>query len=99
LLLTGIFTAAKEMSRDVLVRREIYKIAGEHSDLLSTIGRAELNKMVEKKVSGVLYKMKGEIDAPLRHELEESDYKRFIEDALGELQSSKKNTDKSNPMG
>ena len=95
MLLTGIFSAAKELSRDVLVRQEIYKIAGEHSDLLSTIGRAELNKVVEKRVSGLLDKMKDEMDAPLRPELEESDYKKFIEDALAELTSSKKQPQQS----
>jgi hypothetical protein len=89
MLFNGFFSAAKELSRDVLVRREIYKIAGEHSDLLGTIGRAELNKMVEKRVSGVLNKMKDEIEAPLRPELQEADYKKFIDDALRELTSSK----------
>jgi uncharacterized membrane protein (UPF0136 family) len=90
MLLIGIFAAAKELSRDISVRREIYKIAGEHSDLLSNIGIAELNKILEKRVSGILNKMKDEIDAPLQPELEESDYKKFIEDALAEVESSKK---------
>ncbi len=90
MLLVGIFSSAKELSRDVLVRREIYKIAGEHSNLLRHIGMAELNKILEKKVSGILIKVKDEIDAPLQPELEESDYKKFIEDALDEVRSSKK---------
>jgi uncharacterized membrane protein (UPF0136 family) len=90
MLLIGIFTAAKELSRDISVRREIYKIAGEHSDLLRNIGIAESNKILEKRVSGILNKMKDEIDVPLQPELEESDYKKFIEDALAEVKSSKK---------
>ncbi|MFL6405944.1 MAG: hypothetical protein ACJ71F_02590 [Nitrososphaeraceae archaeon] len=63
MLLIGIFSAAKELSRDVLVRHEIYKIAGEHSDLLSNISRAELTKMVGKRVSRILDKMKDKFDA------------------------------------
>jgi hypothetical protein len=89
MLLIGIFSAAKELSKDVLVRREIYKIAGEHSDLLSNIGIAELSKMLEKKVSIIMDKMKDEIE-PLQPETEERDYKKFIEDALNELASNKK---------
>ena len=89
MLLIGIFSAAKEMSKDVLVRREIYKIVGERSDLLGNIGIAELNKMLEKKVSVITSKIKEEIE-PLHPEIEESDYKKFIEDALNELASNKK---------
>lgn len=90
MLLIGIFSTAKELARDVLVRREIYKLAGQHSDLLSNISRAELNRMVEKSVSGIVKKMKDEIDAPLQPQLEESDYKKFVDDVLAELISSKK---------
>ncbi len=89
MLLIGIFSAAKELSKDALVRREIYKIAGEHSDLFRNIGIAELNKMLEKKVSVSLSKMRDEIE-PLQPEIEESDYKKFIEDVLNELASNKK---------
>jgi hypothetical protein len=89
MLLIGIFYAAKEMSKDVLVRREIYKIVGERSDLLGNIGMAELNKMLEKRVSVITSKIKDEIE-PLQSEIEESDYKKFIEDALNELASNKK---------
>lgn len=89
MLLIGIFSAAKEMSKDVLVRREIYKIVGERSDLLGNIGMAELNKMLEKRVSVITSKIKDEIE-PLQPEIEESDYKKFIEDALNELASNKK---------
>ena len=89
MLLTGIFSAAKELSKDVLVRRDLYKIAREHSDLFSNIGRAELDKMLEKKVSVILSKIEDKIE-PLQPEIEESDYKKFIEDALNELASNKK---------
>ncbi len=95
MLLIGVFSAAKELSIDVSVRREIYKIAGEHSDLLSNIGRAELSKTLEKRVSGILNNIKNEINAPLQPELEESDYKKFIEDALAELASNKKQQQQS----
>lgn len=89
MLLIGIFSAAKEISKDVLVRREIYKIVGHQSDLFGNIGLAELNKMLEKKVSVITSKIKDEIE-PLQPEIEESDYKKFIEDALNELASNKK---------
>ena len=89
MLLIGIFSAAKEISKDVLVRREIYKIVRHHSDLFGNIGLAELNKMLEKKVSVITSKIKDEIE-PLHPEIEESDYKQYIEDALNELASYKK---------
>ena len=83
------------MSRDVSVRREIYKIAGEQVGLLSNIGMAELNKILEKRVKNILNNMKDEIDAPtLQPELEESDYKKFIEDALAEVKSADNNRKK-----
>jgi hypothetical protein len=89
MLLVGIFSAAKELSKDVLVRREIYKIAGEHSDLFGNIGKAETNKLLEKKVSVIMSKIKDEIE-PTQPEIEESNYKKFIEDVLNELASNKK---------
>jgi hypothetical protein len=91
MLLMGIFSAAKELSRDVLVRREIYKLVGERPDLFTNIGRAEVTKILEKRVSKILANRKDKVDVPLMHELEESDYKKFIEDALAELGPSKNN--------
>jgi len=89
MLLIGIFSAARELSRDVSIRREIYKITGEQLGLIGNIGIAELNKTLEKRVKNILNKMKNEIDAPsLQPELEESDYKKFIEDALTEAKSA-----------
>jgi hypothetical protein len=97
MVLIGIFSSARELSKDLSVRREIYRITGEQLGLLSNIGVAELNKTLEKRVKKIFNTMKDEIDIPtMEHELGESDYKRFIEDALAEV--GKANIDKKNRM-
>jgi hypothetical protein len=98
MLLIGIFSSARELSKDLSVRREIYRITGEQLGLLSNIGVAELNKTLEKRVKKIFNTMKDEIDIPtMEHELGESDYKRFIEDALAEV--GKANIDRKKPNG
>jgi hypothetical protein len=48
-----------------------------------------MSKILEKKVSVIMSKIKDEIE-PTQPEIEESNYKKFIEDVLNELASNKK---------
>jgi hypothetical protein len=85
MLLIGIFTSSKELSIDSTIRREIYKIAGEQFSLLKNISVAELNILSEKKVKAIQSKMNSLEDDSMRVSTDESDYKKFIEDAINEV--------------
>ena len=50
LLLVGIFTSAVHISRDAAVRKELYRSALNHLDLLRSIGTSEMEKEFEGRV-------------------------------------------------
>jgi hypothetical protein len=91
LLLVGIFSSAKVISRDSAVRKEFYKSAESQLSLLKTIGVSEMEKELEKEVKSVeekLSKLSPEtaVDIP---QLEEQEAKEILHDVLNELYYSK----------
>lgn len=92
MLLSGIYLSATQLSRDTAVRKELYKITEEQLGLFGRISIAEINKTLEDRVRTVLQKsqpIEKEESPSLETELEESDYKRFIDEAMKEIKSVK----------
>ena len=90
MLFIGLYRSAKELTSDSSVRREIYKIAGEEYDLLRTIGLAELNRTVKSRVDPLLKKIEKEEGIQIRDEMHESDYKKFVAEAIQALEERKR---------
>lgn len=89
LLLVGIFSSAKVISRDSAVRKEFYKSASSQLSLLKSIGVSQMEKELEQEVKAVEEKLSGTetmIDVP---ELEEQEAKEILHDVLNELYYSK----------
>jgi hypothetical protein len=93
LLLVGIFSSAKVISRDSDARKEFYKSASSQLSLLKTIGVAEMEKELEGQAR-LVYKrtkvseMKDESGLEQQH-LEEENIKEILHDVLNELYYSK----------
>jgi hypothetical protein len=90
LLLVGIFTSAKVISRDTAVRKEFYKSASSQLSLLKTIGVSQMEKELEKQIKSVEGKFVSDetttYDIP---QLEEKDVKEILREILNELYYSK----------
>ena len=54
MLLIGIFLLSIRLSRDSLVRKEIYNLAEEQSKLFRNIGIAQMEKTLQKQVKQIL---------------------------------------------
>ena len=87
MILVGIYTSAKELAKDTVIRREIYRVAEKEFSLLRQIGMAELNKSIQSRVAPMISKLNPSWEEEQRRLLEENDYKKFIEEALVELQA------------
>lgn len=91
LLLIGIFSSAKVISRDSELRKEFYKSAASQLSLLKTIGVSQMEKELEKQVKSMEEKAsrissEGMDGVP---ELEEENVKEILHDVLNELYYSK----------
>ncbi|HEU4822242.1 MAG TPA: hypothetical protein VFS97_02345 [Nitrososphaeraceae archaeon] len=91
LLLVGIFSSAKVISRDSELRKEFYKSAASQLSLLKTIGVSQMEKELEeqvKSIEGKVSTLPSEImdDVP---ELEEENVQEILHDVLNELYYSK----------
>jgi hypothetical protein len=91
LLLVGIFSSAKVISRDSQLRKEFYKSAASQLSLLKTIGVSQMEKELERQVKSMEEKASSLSserigDVP---ELEEKNVKEILHDVLNELYYSK----------
>jgi hypothetical protein len=91
LLFVGIFTSAKNISRDSDLRKEFYKSAASQLTLLKAIGVSQMEKELEKQVKSIekrLLERTDESHLEERH-LEEENVKEILHDVLNELYYSK----------
>jgi hypothetical protein len=89
LLLVGVFTSAKVISRDAAVRKEFYKSASSQLSLLKTIGVSQMEKELEKQIVSVEQKVtSSETDDDIP-ELEEESVEKILHELLNELYYSK----------
>ena len=89
LLLVGIFSSAKVISRDSAVRKEFYKSASSQLSLLKTIGISQMEKELEKDVKAVEKKVSVSEPTGDIPQLEEQEVKEILHDVLNELYYSK----------
>ena len=100
LLFVGIFTSAKNVSRDSEMRKEFYKSASSQLALLKAIGVSQMEKELEKNVKSIekrFLERKGESHFE-EQRLEQENVKEILHDVLNELYYSKgkKETQNSN---
>ena len=89
LLLVGVFTSAKVISRDAAVRKEFYKSASSQLSLLKTIGVSQMEKELENEIKSVEQKVtSSETDDDIP-ELEEENVEKILHELLNELYYSK----------
>jgi hypothetical protein len=100
LLYVGIFTSAKNISRDSELRKELHKSAVSQLSLLKSIGVSQMEKELEEKVkfmykrSGVSEKEEGAQFEEESH-LEGENVKEILHDVLNELYYSKGKTEET----
>jgi hypothetical protein len=93
LLFVGIYTSAKNISRDSELRKELYKSAASQLTLLKAIGVSQMEKELEKQVKFVqkrsrISEKKDEFHLE-EENLEEENVKEILHDVLNELYYSK----------
>jgi hypothetical protein len=91
LVLLGISSSAISMSNDANLRREIRRLAIRESKLLDSIGSAQIEDEVRKRVLHIAQLHKsdsGESGVPSA--LDEEDVKQYLGDALKEINTMKK---------
>ena len=87
LLLVGMLGCAAYVSRDIELRREIYKGLEVDADVLKKIGMAETQREIEKRVLPLANKIKlsEEMRRHVDTDPDEEDVKTMIEDVLNEI--------------
>lgn len=93
LLFIGIFSSARVVSRDALLRKEFYNSAASQLSLLKSIGVSQMEKELEKQVR-YIYKRSGvsDTDEDMDEEqsfLDEQNAREILHDVLNELYQSR----------
>jgi hypothetical protein len=92
LALVGIFSSAISISQDADLRREIRRLAIKESKLLDSIGRAQIEEQVRKRVLHLTRVGKsGMEEAGISSTLDEEEVTRYLEDVLKEIGTIKSN--------
>jgi hypothetical protein len=92
LVLVGIYSSAISISHDASLRREIRRLAIRESKLLDSIGTAQMEQEIVKRVVTVA-KKHSDINIEktgVQPSLSEHDMKQYMEEVLRELKTSKK---------
>src|ERR687889_1499478 len=87
LLLVGMLGCAAYVSRDIELRREIYKGLEVDADVLKKIGMAEMQREIEKRVLPLANKIKlsDEMRSRMDPDPDEEDVKTMIDEVLNEI--------------
>jgi hypothetical protein len=98
LLFVGIFTSARNISRDAELRKEFYKNASSQLALLRSIGVSQMEREIEKEVKSIekrLQETAAESHLEEQH-LDEENVKEILHDVLNELYYSKSKEERPN---
>jgi hypothetical protein len=98
LVFLGVYSSALSVSQDNTLRRSIKKIAQENSNLLSSIGTAQMEQEIEKTVNGmkdVVQEQEKELEEQtgIEANLEEDEMKKYLEEVMQEVGKAKKPSD------
>ena len=91
LIFVGIYYSAMSLSHDDRVRHEIKKFAMQESELLDSIGSAQLEKDIAEKVKAITKSQdfaSQKSGVPLS--IDEDDIRNYLEDVLREMKSARK---------
>ena len=72
LLLVGIYTSARELAKDTVIRREINRVVEREFGLLRQIGMAELNKTIQSRVAPIISKLEPSWEEEQRRQLKKA---------------------------
>jgi len=88
----GIFFSASAISRDVQLRKSIKKIAAEEARLFGSIGTAQMEIELTAKISKIVKEQESilEKQAGVRQDMDESEVKSYLNEALEEVKKAKK---------
>ncbi|MGA7899825.1 MAG: hypothetical protein WCA39_13295, partial [Nitrososphaeraceae archaeon] len=91
LILVGIYAAAISVSEDTKLRQSIRKIAVKESSLLDSIGSAEMEQQIEKRVLASTRAAKYSMleQSGIESSLTEEDMKQYVEIVLSEIKNKK----------
>jgi len=88
LVLLGIFSSAISISHDANLRRQMRRLAIRESKLLDSIGKAQLEEQVRKRVLHTTRLSKSELEgAGITSTLDEEEMNRYVEDVLKEIRT------------
>ena len=92
LLLIGIYSSAVSVSGDSKLRRSIRGIAMQESRLLDSIGSAQMEQEIQKKVLRVTKEQEKALreETGVHSSLNEEDIKRYLSKVLQELETLRK---------
>jgi hypothetical protein len=91
LVLVGIYSSAISISQDANLRREIRHITMKESKLLDSIGLAQIEGEIKKKVLHVARVNKNNVaESGIPSALDDEDVNRYVEDVLKEIKTIKK---------
>ena len=89
LLFFGILSSAQNISRNIQIRKELYKSANSQLDLLKIIGMAQMEKELLKKYKSIS-KYNSIQEEKEVYQLEQDEIKEIVHDIVNELLTTKK---------
>jgi hypothetical protein len=91
LIFVGIYYSAISLSHDDRVRREIKKFAMQESKLLDSIGSAQLEKDIAKKVTAIRQIQSSDTqNLGVQSSIDEDEVRKYLEEVLHEMKGYKK---------
>lgn len=90
----GLYFSVVSISQDAKLRRAMQQLAMEEARMLHSLGSAEMEQAIQKRVSKILKDNEEEIEKEtgVSQQANEEEIKRYLYDAMEEVQKSKKKT-------
>jgi hypothetical protein len=98
LLLIGIYSSAISVAEDSNLRRSIRSFAMKESRLLDSIGTAQMEEEIQKKVITFTKRNQDRMaeETGIQSSLTEEDMKEYLQQVIGEVKKQRSNTNKTN---
>ena len=90
MLMIGIFSSAREVANDTVIRRELYRSVDDHYGLIRNTSLAEMERIIEKNVRPLLDKVRDQQEEALSVEYEKEDLDEMIREVINEVHSFKR---------